>query len=101
MNIRLYSVARQVPEGSPSHGGGVTVHVKDTNQPSLPTTFHSVLVSISVFITLSTVFYYIIFFRHLSVFSLCSFGLISVLLVLSTIYLFMKVSFSPDIIPSG
>ena len=41
------------------------------------------------------------FLRQHSVFSLCSSGLISVLLVLSTIYLFMKVSFSPDIIPSG
>ena len=38
------------------------------------------------------------FSQQLSVFSLCSSGLISALLVLSTIYLFMKVSFSPDII---
>ena len=41
------------------------------------------------------------FFRQLSAFSVCSFGLISALLVLSTIFLFMKVSFCPDIIPSG
>ena len=41
------------------------------------------------------------FSRQLSVFSLCSSGLSSSLLVLSTIYLFMKVCFSPDIIPSG
>ena len=41
------------------------------------------------------------FSRQLAVLSLCSFGLISVLFVLLTIYLFMKVSFSPDIIPSG
>ena len=40
------------------------------------------------------------FSRQLSVFSLCSSSLISVLLVLSTICLFMKFSFSPDIIPS-
>ena len=39
--------------------------------------------------------------RQLSVLSLCSYGLISVLLVLSTVFLFMKVSFSPDVIPSG
>ena len=32
---------------------------------------------------------------------LCCSSLISVLLVLSTVYLFVKVSFSPDIIPSG
>ena len=41
------------------------------------------------------------FSRQLSVFWLCSSGLMSALLVLSTVYLFMKVSFSPDIIPSG
>ena len=37
--------------------------------------------------------------RELSAFSLCSSGLISALLVLSSIYLFKKVSFSPDVIP--
>ena len=41
------------------------------------------------------------FSRQLFIFSLCSSGLISALLVLSTVYLFMKLSFSPDIIPSG
>ena len=38
------------------------------------------------------------FSRQLSAFLLCSFRLISTLLVLSTRYLFMKVSLSPDII---
>ena len=38
------------------------------------------------------------FSRQLSAFSLCSSGLISALFVLSTIYLFMKVSFSLDIL---
>ena len=47
----------KVPSGSPSRGGEVTVYVKDINQPSLPTPFESVLVSISVFMALSTVFY--------------------------------------------
>ena len=37
------------------------------------------------------------FSQRLSVFSLCSSGLISALLFLTTMYLFMKVSFSPDI----
>ena len=41
------------------------------------------------------------FSRQLSAFSLCSSGLISALLVLSTMYLFMKASLSPDIIPCG
>ena len=41
------------------------------------------------------------FSRQLSAFSLCSSGLTSALSVFSTIYLFMKVSFSPDIILCG
>ena len=41
------------------------------------------------------------FSLQLSLFSLCSSGLVSASLVLSTVCLFMKVSFSPDIIPSG
>ena len=56
-----------VPVGLPSRGGDVTVHVKNTNQLSLPTPFHSVLVSVSVFMALSTVFYFIKFSRQLSV----------------------------------
>ena len=43
--------------GSPSRGGDVAVHVFDINQPSLSTPFYSVLVSISVFMSLSTVFH--------------------------------------------
>ena len=45
------------PAGSPFRGGDVTVYVPDINQPSLPTPFYSVLVSVSVFMALSTVFY--------------------------------------------
>ena len=43
--------------GSPSRGGDVAVYVKDINQPSLPTLFYSVLVSVSVSMALSTVFH--------------------------------------------
>ena len=43
--------------GSPSRGGDVAVDVFDTNQPSLPAPFYSVLVSVSVFTALSTVFH--------------------------------------------
>ena len=43
--------------GSPSRGGNVTVFVKNINHLSLPTPFYSVLVSISVFVALSTVFH--------------------------------------------
>ena len=63
--------------------------------------FYSVLVSVSVFMTLSTAFHFVNSpynspFSH-PIFS----GLISALLVLSTLCLFIKVSFSPDIIRSG
>ena len=50
-------VSQLVPSGSPSRGGDVTVYVCDINQPSLATPFYSVLVSISVFMALSTVFH--------------------------------------------
>ena len=43
--------------GSPSRGGDVAFYVFDINQPSLPTPFYSVLVSISVFMALSTAFH--------------------------------------------
>ena len=46
-----------VPAGSPSRSGDVAVSVFDINQPRLPTAFYSVLVSISVFMTLSSVFH--------------------------------------------
>ena len=88
-----------VPAGLPSRGRDVVVYVKDINQRSLPTPFNSVLVSVSVFRAFSTVFHSMNSpdnspFSHSS-------GLIAALLVLSTICLFMEVSFSPDIIPSG
>ena len=46
-----------VPAGSPSRGGDVAVYVFDINQPSLPTPFYSVLMSICVYMALSTVFH--------------------------------------------
>ena len=47
-----------VPAGSPSRGGDVVVYVKDINQPSPVTPFiYFTLVSISVFMSLSPVFY--------------------------------------------
>ena len=47
----------RVPAGSPSRGGDVAVYVFEKKQPSLPTPFYSVLVSISAFMALSTVFH--------------------------------------------
>ena len=71
--------------------------MSDIKQPSLPTPFYSVLVSISVFMALSTVFHSIspptilcfltLFFRSY--------------LYLSTIYHSSKVFFGPDVIHSG
>ena len=46
-----------VPAGSPSRGGDVAAYVFDISQPSLPTPFYSVLVTVSVFMALSTVFH--------------------------------------------
>ena len=46
-----------VPAGPPSCGGDVAVYAFDINQPSLPAPFYSVLVSLSVFMALSTVFH--------------------------------------------
>ena len=81
----LLQIVVRVPTGSPSPGGDVAVDVFDINQPSLSTPFHSVLVSVSVFMALSTVFHSIQFSQQLSALSLCSSGPISALLVLSTI----------------
>ena len=98
LSKQWFDAVAPVSAGSPSRGGDVTVYVPDINQPSLPTPFYSVLVSVSVFMALSTVFHAINSPRQLSAFSLRSSGLIFALLVLSTIYLFMTVSLSPGII---
>ena len=45
-----------VPAGLFSRGGDVAVYAFDINHPSLPTPFYFVLVSLSVFRALSTVF---------------------------------------------
>ena len=102
----LSTLSTSVPTGSPSRGGIVAGYIFDINQPSLPTPlkknkYCSVFVSASVFMALSTVFYSINSSQKLSAFLLCSSGLISALLVLSTTYFFMKVSLSPDILLCG
>ena len=89
-----------VPTGSPSRGGDVTVYVLGISQPSFP----HLLRCFCVYLGLYGPFNCISFHkssRQLSAFSLCSSSLICALLVLSTIYVFLKVSFSPDIIHSG
>ena len=94
----ITSTQTEVPTGSPPRGGDVAVLVFDINQPSWPTPFYSVIMSVSV-LSLNGPFNCILFHefsQQLSAFSLCSSGLISAVLVLSTSYLFMKVSLSPD-----
>ena len=85
-----------VPTGLPSSVADIAVYVFvfDINQPSLPTPFDSVLVSVSVFKALSTVFHSINSPDNSS-------SLISVLLLFSTVYIFMVVSFNPDTILCG
>ena len=89
-----------VPVGSPSRGGDVTVYV--WNKPT--ELAHSFLFSTYVCFCLYSPFSCIPFCnfaQRLSAFSLCSSGLISALLVFSTVYLFMKVPFSPDVTLCG
>ena len=100
--ILIFMTLSSLPAGSPSPGGDVTFYVRDINQPILPTPFNCVLVSVSVFMALSTLFHSMNSPGNCP-FSLCSSSLIYALLVLSTVglCLFMKVSFSPDLIHSG
>ena len=72
-----------------SRGGDVTVYVLDLNQPiSLTLLFYS-CVSFCLYGPFNRISFHK-FSRQLPAFSLSSSGLISALLVLSTIYLFMK-----------
>ena len=90
------------PAASPSRGGDVAEYVFDINQPSLPTPFYCIPVTLSVVMALSFVFHSISSPNNSPrSLSLCSSGLIFALLVLSTIYVSTKVSFSPDIILCG
>ena len=53
----LHNAFLVCPAGSPLCGGDVAFYVFDILQPSLPTPFYSVLVSISVVMALSTIFH--------------------------------------------
>ena len=94
-----YSVSQCIPIGSPSHGGDVTVYI--WHRPAKLA--NSFLFCPCVYFGLYGTFNCIAFHKfswQLSIFSFCSCGLISALLVLSTVYLFLKVSFRPDILVS-
>ena len=89
----------EVPMGSPSRGGDVEVYRHEPAKLS-----HFFLFCSCVCFCLCGPFNCISlhkFSRQLSAFSLCSSGLISALLVHSSVYLFTKVSFSPDVILCG
>ena len=93
-----------VPTCSPSRGRDVAVYVFVCVWHKPTELAHSFLFSSCICFCLYGPFNCISFHklsRQLSAFSLCSFGLISDLLVLLTIYLFTKVSLSPDIILCG
>ena len=90
----LWAFVRKVPTGSPSRGGDVAVFVFDISYQDFPLLFCS-----CIYFCLYGPFNCISFHkfsRQLPVFSLYSSGLIS-----AFICLFMKVSFSPDVIPRG
>ena len=90
----LLIVTTSVPSDSSSRGGDVAVNVFDINQPSVPTPYYSVLVSVSVLMTLSALFHSINSLdktlRFLTLFFHCCFCPTS---PFNYIYLFMKVSF--------
>ena len=56
LNLLMLLLLFFVHAGSPSRGGDVAVSVFDINQPSLPTSFYSVLVPVSAFMAHPTVF---------------------------------------------
>ena len=89
-----------VPTGSPSRGGDVVVYIFDINQPSLPTPFHSVLVSVSVCMALQTVFHSMNSPRQLFAFSLFFRSYIGLVGPFNYIFLH-KVSFNPDVVLCG
>ena len=85
---------QRIPTRSPSSsspGGDVMVHVPDINQPSLPTPFTLFLRLFLSYCPFTCISFHE-FSWQLSVFSLCSPSHISASLVLSTIYIFLKVS---------
>ena len=87
-----------VPAGSPSRGGDVTAYVLINRACPL------FILLLCLFLSLWPFDFCISFHKfsqQLSTFSLYSSGLISALLVLSTIYLFLKASLSPDVILCG
>ena len=96
----LQSFCFLVPATSPSRGEDVTVDYLNINQQSLPTLFILFLCLFLLYGPFNCILFHK-FSQQLPAFPLCSSCLISALLVLSTIYFFMKVSLSPDIILCG
>ena len=56
VTVHLHNTLKAVSAGSPSRGWDVAVYIFDINQPSLPTPFYSVPVSISASMTFQLYF---------------------------------------------
>ena len=84
-----FNTKGSVHAGSPSWGGDVAVYVFDINQPSLPIPLFCSCVYFCLHGPFNCISFHK-FSRQLSAFSLCSSGLVSALLVLSTMYLMWK-----------
>ena len=83
-----------VPAGSPSRGGDVMVYVTDINPPSLLSLFFVLFCScvcFCLYCPFNSISFHK-FSRQLFAFSLCSSGLISALLGLSTLYIYIITS---------
>ena len=93
--LPILSLPYWVPAGSPLRGGDVAAYVFNISQPSLPTPFYSVLVTVSVFMALLTAFHSI----NSPDKSLLSHSVLPVSFL--PYWSFMKVSLSPDIILCG
>ena len=89
-----------VPEGSPSLGGNVAVYVWHKPTQLASSFLFCSFVCFCLYGPFNSISFHKVSWK-LSVFSVCSSGLHCALLVLSTIYFFMKVSLSPDTIHCG
>ena len=95
---RVLTLWEVIPMSSPSHGGDVLAYVFWHKPTELAYSFlFCSCVCFCLYGPLNCISFHI-FSQQLSAFSLSSSSLISAILALSTVYLFMKVSLSPDVI---
>ena len=99
-NLIVVFLLLLVLAGSPSRRGDATVYILDVNQSSLPTLF-ALLLSLFLYLWPFQLYFIPQILQTTLCFLTPFFWSYSASLVLSTIYLFMKVSLSPDIILCG